>query len=172
MTVVTLPVALEAIIDKWGGELNQLGALGFGGSGPPFPDEIMKTVIENVEATAEELGVTRLGLAAEQALLGSILVDNAAFDDVGVFLAPRSFAYSIHQKIYEIVASLILGGKVATPIALKTFLPANFNIDGLRLAAEAISVNRANSLDSDIYNGTASRSFIARGIGSAFGMPS
>ena len=43
----------------------------------------------------------------EQALLGAILVNNEAFYRVSDFLEPRHFFEPIHQKLYEIAASLV-----------------------------------------------------------------
>ena len=59
---------------------------------------------------------------AEQALLGAILVNNEAFDRVSDFLLPEHFSQEIHQRIFEVTAKLVRGGKIATPITLKTFL--------------------------------------------------
>jgi len=54
----------------------------------------------------------------EQALLGAILVNNEAFYRVSDFLEPRHFFEPIHQKVYEVTASLVRVGKTATPITL------------------------------------------------------
>src|SRR6187551_3620817 len=82
-------------------------------------------------------------IEAEQALLGAILVNNEAFYRVGDFLEPQHFFEPIHQKIFDVARSLIRANKVATPVTLKTFLPADFDIAGItvsqylaRLAAE------------------------------------
>src|SRR6201994_3273713 len=82
-------------------------------------------------------------IQAEQALLGAILVNNEAFYRVSDFLQPPHFFEPIHQKIYELAASLIRAGKIASPVTLKTFLPADLDVAGLtgsqylaRLAAE------------------------------------
>ena len=83
-------------------------------------------------------------IEAEQSLLGAILVNNDAFYRVSDFLEPKHYFEPLHQTIYETAASLIRMGKVATPVTLKTFLPADADIGGLtvgqylaRLAAEA-----------------------------------
>src|SRR5262252_8596777 len=87
----------------------------------------------------------------EQALLGAILVNNEAFYRVSDFLEPRHFFEPIHQKLFEIAASLVRVGKTATPVTLKTFLPSDIDIAGLtasqylaRLAAEATTVINAS----------------------------
>src|ERR1700691_2327760 len=61
-------------------------------------------------------------IEAEQALLGAILVNNDAFDRVSDFLKAQDFSEELHRRIYDIAAQLIRGGKLATPITLKTFL--------------------------------------------------
>src|SRR5215204_1030064 len=86
-------------------------------------------------------------MEAEQALLGAILVNNEAFYRVSDFLNPGHFFEGLHQKIFELAGSLIRAGKVATPVTMKTFLPADLDVGGLnvsqylaRVAAEATTV--------------------------------
>ena len=48
----------------------------------------------------------------------------------------RSISSSqVHQQIYDIARSLIRTGKLASPVTLKTFLPADVDIAGLTLSA-------------------------------------
>src|SRR6476619_958925 len=89
-------------------------------------------------------------IEAEQALLGAILVNNEAFYRVSDFLEPRHFFEPLHSKIFELAGSLVRQSKVASPVTLKTFLPADLDIAGLnasqylaRLAAEATTVINA-----------------------------
>jgi replicative DNA helicase len=96
---------------------------------------------------------------AEQALLGAILVNNEAFYRVSDFLEPTHYFEPIHQRIYELAASLIRAGKIANPVTLKTFLPADVDIAGLtvsqylaRLAAEATTVINAEDYGRTIYD--------------------
>lgn len=63
-------------------------------------------------------------IEAEQSLLGAVFVNNDAFYRVSDFLEPKHFFEPIHQTIFETAGSLIRMGKVATPVTLKTFLPA------------------------------------------------
>ncbi len=64
-------------------------------------------------------------IEAEQALLGAILVNNEALYRVSDFLEPPHFFEPIHQQVYDIARSLIRTGKLASPVTLKTFLPAD-----------------------------------------------
>ena len=97
-------------------------------------------------------------IEAEQALLGAILVNNDAFYRVSDFLEPKHFFEPIHQTIYETTGSLIRMGKIATPVTLKTFLPAETDIGGMtvgqylaRLAAEATTIINAQDYGRTIY---------------------
>ena len=97
-------------------------------------------------------------IEAEQSVLGAILVNNDAFDRVSDFLKPEHFFEPLHQAIYDTSASLIRAGKVATPVTLKTFLPADLDIGGMtagqylaRLAAEATTIINAHDYGRTIY---------------------
>jgi replicative DNA helicase len=98
-------------------------------------------------------------IEAEQGLLGAILVNNDAFYRVSDFLEPRHYFEPIHQTIYETAGSLIRMGKVATPVTLKTFVPAETDIGGgmtvgqylARLAAEATTIINAQDYGRTIY---------------------
>ncbi|HEY0442295.1 MAG TPA: replicative DNA helicase [Xanthobacteraceae bacterium] len=109
-------------------------------------------------------------IEAEQALLGAVLVNNEAFYRVSDFLEPTHFHEPLHQKIFELAGSLIRAGKVATPVTMKTFLPADLDVAGLtgsqylaRLAAEATTVINAADYGRTIYDLAIRRSLI--GIG-------
>ena len=98
-------------------------------------------------------------IEAEQSLLGAILVNNEALYRVSDFLEPIHFFEPIHQQIFEIGRSLIRTGKLASPVTLKTFLPADANIAGLtlpqylaRLAAEATTIINAADYGRAIYD--------------------
>src|SRR5215211_4020472 len=109
-------------------------------------------------------------IEAEQALLGAILVNNEAFYRVSDFLEPAHFFEPLHQTIFDLGGSLIRAGKVATPVTLKTFLPADLDIGGLnasqylaRLAAEATTVINAADYGHTIYDLAIRRSLIVIG---------
>ena len=109
-------------------------------------------------------------IEAEQALLGAILVNNEAFYRVSDFLEPGHFFEPIHQKIFELGASLIRAGKIASPVTLKTFLPPDLDVAGLtasqylaRLAAEATTVINAEDYGRTVYDLATRRSLIIIG---------
>jgi replicative DNA helicase len=109
-------------------------------------------------------------IEAEQGLLGAILVNNDAFYRVSDFLEQKHFFEPLHQTIYETTSSLIRMGKIATPVTLKTFLPADIDIGGMtvgqylaRLAAEATTIINAQDYGRTIYDLSLRRDLI--GIG-------
>ena len=60
-------------------------------------------------------------LEAEQALLGSILVNNDIIDEVSSLVTSNIFYDPAHVKIYEVIESLNNKGMIANPITLKNF---------------------------------------------------
>ncbi len=60
-------------------------------------------------------------LEAEQALLGSILVNNDIIDEISNIINPTSFYDPAHTKIYEVIETLNNKGMIANPITLKNF---------------------------------------------------
>jgi replicative DNA helicase len=59
---------------------------------------------------------------AEQALLGAILVNNAAYQRVAEFLRPEHFADPLHGKLFDSLSRLIERGQVVSAITLKTYV--------------------------------------------------
>ena len=109
-------------------------------------------------------------IEAEQSLLGAILVNNDAFYRVSDFLEPKHYFEPLHQTIFETAGSLIRMGKIATPVTLKTFLPADTDVGGMtigqylaRLAAEATTIINAQDYGRTIYDLALRRDLI--GIG-------
>ena len=66
-------------------------------------------------------------LEAEQALLGSILVNNDIIDEISTIVDLNIFYDPAHVKIYEVIKSLNNKGMIANPITLKNF----FDKDGM-----------------------------------------
>ena len=67
-------------------------------------------------------------IEAEQALLGSILVNNDILDELSNIVNPTKFFDPIHRKIYEVIESLNSKGMIANPITLKNFFENNNNL--------------------------------------------
>src|SRR5262245_37128979 len=109
-------------------------------------------------------------IEAEQALLGAVLVNNEAFYRVSDFLEPNHFFDTPPHKSFDLTGSLLTAAKTATPVTLKTFLPADLDIAGLtvsqylaRLAAEATTVINAADYGHTIYDLAIRRSLIVIG---------
>ena len=109
-------------------------------------------------------------IEAEQALLGAILVNNDAFYRVSDFLKPAHFFEPLHRKTYEVAGELIRMGKMANPVTLKTFLPAEEKVGEMtvaqylaRLAAEAVTIINAEDYGRAIYDMATRRALITIG---------
>ena len=96
---------------------------------------------------------------AEQALLGAILVNNAAYGRVSDFLLPDHFAEGVHGRIYAAISKLIERGQIANPVTLKNL----FDQDGAlaeiggagylaRLAASVVTVVNAEDYARTIHD--------------------
>ena len=68
-------------------------------------------------------------LEAEQALLGSILVNNDIIDEVSNLINPTSFYDPAHTKIYEVIETLNNKGMIANPITLKNYFEKDNMLD-------------------------------------------
>ncbi len=109
-------------------------------------------------------------IEAEQALLGAILVNNEAFYRVSDFLDPNHFFEPVHRRIYQVAGELIRANKIANPVTIKTFLPADLAIGDItlnqylaRLAAEATTIINAEDYGRSVYDLALRRALI--GIG-------
>ena len=60
-------------------------------------------------------------IEAEQALLGSILVNNDIIDEISTIVSSSIFYDPAHVKIYEVIESLNNKGMIANPITLKNY---------------------------------------------------
>lgn len=114
----------------------------------------------------------------EQALLGAILVNNAALAAASD-LSPDDFYEPLHRKVFEVLTKAINSGQSATPISIKNYLPADDKVGELtvgqyvlHLAAEAVTVINAADYASGIAKLSTLRSLISIGeqlIDEAFG---
>jgi len=109
-------------------------------------------------------------IEAEQALLGALLINNDAYDRVSDFLRPEHFYEPLHAKLYEVIASLVGLGKLANPVTLKPFIPADEKIGDItvfnyviRLATQAVTIINAADYGRSIYDLYIRRSLINLG---------
>lgn len=120
-------------------------------------------------------------IEAEQALLGAILVNNAAFDRVSGFLQPGHFFEPVHGRIYDTISQIIGMGKLASPVTLKTFFENDESLDEIggpqylaRLAASATAIINAEEYAHTIYDLATRRNLILIGedmVNSAYDAP-
>ncbi len=68
-------------------------------------------------------------IEAEQALLGSILVNNDILDEISNIINPTSFYDPGHIKIYEVIENLNNKGMIANPITLKNYFEKDNMLD-------------------------------------------
>jgi len=95
------------------------------------PDDVANLPIARTPANIE----------AEQALLGAILYDNAAFERLGDNLQPQHFYEPFHARLFEAVQTAIRKGQLAEPILLaEQFLsdPAFQELGGIRYLADLV----------------------------------
>lgn len=80
-------------------------------------------------------------LEAEQALLGALLFDNAAYERLPDSLGGRHFYEPFHQRLYEAVEDHVRKGLLAEPIVLMERFkrdPAFEELGGLRYLADLV----------------------------------
>lgn len=89
-------------------------------------------------------------LKIEQAVLGSILINNEAFHCVAGVLEASHFREPFHSKVFEIMTNLIRGGQTANPVTVKRLVPTEDMVGDLtvpqylaQMAAESIEVAMA-----------------------------
>src|SRR6516164_11473436 len=96
---------------------------------------------------------------AEQALLGAILINNAAYFRVSEFLQSEHFGNAVHGRIYAAIGKLLERGQIANPVTLKNL----FDQDGAlteiggaqylaRLAASAVTIINSEDYGRAIYD--------------------
>ena len=112
----------------------------------------MSTVRRAEEQTATLTRSAPHNVEAERQLLGAMLMNNETFFRVSDFLEPPHFFIEQHKAIYEKIGQLIRGGKVASPITLKTFYPADYQIAEMPVAQAAKDVAKRTGRDrAEIY---------------------
>ncbi|WP_374471460.1 replicative DNA helicase [Phenylobacterium sp.] len=78
---------------------------------------------------------------AEQALLGALLYDNAAFERLGDHLQARHFYEPFHQRLFQAIETNIRKGQLAEPILLAEQFsrdPAFEELGGVRYLADLV----------------------------------
>jgi replicative DNA helicase len=117
-------------------------------------------------------------IEAEQGLLGALLINNDALDQIANFLLSKHFFDPVHQRIFEAISKLIGNGNLASPVTLKTYLEMDEGLAELggtsylaRLASNATTISNARQYGKTIYDLAIRRELIIVGeemIGDAF----
>jgi replicative DNA helicase len=107
---------------------------------------------------------------AEMALLGALLISNAAHGRVSEFLRPEHFGNAVHGRIYAAIDKLIERGQIANPVTLKNLFDqdgALADIGGahylLRLAESAVTIINTEDYGRHIHDLYLRRQLIAVG---------
>ncbi len=76
---------------------------------------------------------------AEQALLGSIMANNAAWSQVSEMLSPQHFADPLHGRLFDALGRLIERGQVVSTFTLRAYVDSD---EGLKAAGGAAYLAR------------------------------
>ena len=84
-------------------------------------------------------------IEAEQALLGSILVNNDIIDEIANIINSTSFYDPAHTKIYEVIEILNNKGMIANPITLKNYFEKDDMLDEVGGTEYLVKLTRFSS---------------------------
>ncbi len=110
---------------------------------------------------------------AEQALLGAILINNAAYQRVAEFLRPEHFADPLHGKLFDSLSRLIERGQLVSAVTLKTYVEQDEDMKAAgggaaylaRLAAASVHVIDALAFGQTVHDLYLRRQLINLGEG-------
>ena len=110
--------------------------------------------MEKVETVLPENKNKKLpsNLEAEQALLGSILVNNDIIDEISNLLSSTTFYDPAHIKIYEVIENLNNKGMIANPITLKNFFEKDNMLDEVGGTEYLVKLTRFSSSAKQAYD--------------------
>ncbi|MFN3585078.1 replicative DNA helicase [Phenylobacterium sp.] len=97
----------------------------------------------DLRPVSQDVAITHApaNIEAEQALLGALLFDNAAFERLGDNLQARHFFEPFHQRLYAAIETHIRKGQLAEPILLAEQFardPAFEELGGVRYLADLV----------------------------------
>ena len=84
-------------------------------------------------------------IEAEQALIGSILVNNDIIDEISNLLKAEKFFDPVHKKIFKVIESLNNKGMIANPITLKNYFENLNELDEVGGAEYLVKLTRFSS---------------------------
>ena len=111
------------------------------------------------EPDREPIRIPPYNTDAEQALLGAMLINNAAYLRVSEFLQAEHFGNAVHGRLFAAIGKLIERGQIANPVTLKNL----FDQDGAlteiggaqylaRLASAAVTIINSEDYGRTIYD--------------------
>ncbi|MCP4922924.1 MAG: replicative DNA helicase [bacterium] len=96
---------------------------------------------------------------AEQALLGALLYNNGAYEQISEFLLPEHFSNGTHERIYEAISFLIEKGQIADPITLHQYFSQEKSLEEVggaayltQLAESVVSIINTADYGHTIYD--------------------
>ncbi len=103
--------------------------------------------MEKILSEATNLKEKKLpsNIEAEQALLGSILVNNDIIDEISNFISFPKFFDPIHRKIYQVVEILNGKGMIANPITLKNHFESDNSLNDVGGVEYLVKLTRFSS---------------------------
>jgi replicative DNA helicase len=128
------------------------------------------TLLRTDDETVPGWRVPPANVEAEQALLGAMLVNNRAYEQVSDFLRIEHFAEAAHGRVYEAISKQLERGQEANPHTLRFYFEHDelfSNLGGSayldRLAGGAITVINARDYGRTIHDLYLRRQLIALG---------
>lgn len=107
---------------------------------------------------------------AEQGLLGALLIDNRALENISDFLRAEHFFIPAHQRIYHAIVTIVDRAQTASPITLKNYFEKDEDLTDIggagylaELAASMVSVVNVGDYANTIYDLHLRRSLITLG---------
>ena len=103
--------------------------------------------MEKILSEATNLKEKKLpsNIEAEQALLGSILVNNDIIDEISNFISFPKFFDPIHRKIYQVIEILNAKGMIANPITLKNHFESDNSLNDVGGVEYLVKLTRFSS---------------------------
>ena len=127
------------------------------------------TLLQSPNASADYREMPH-NIEAEQALLGALLINNDAIDQIVDFLNASHFFDPVHGRLYEVMSKLVWQGNLASPITVKTYMEGDEGLEQLggaaylaRLASNATTLANSKAYGRVIFELAIRRELIVIG---------
>jgi replicative DNA helicase len=99
---------------------------------------------------------TIANIEAEQALLGTLLVNSSLYDTLHTFgIEARHFSEAMHGHIFDACGKLIEAGKAANPVTVRGYIPEDLNVGGATPAQYLARLATSSSMGASHLGGLA-----------------